>query len=243
MANSPVVFDRGHDYWDKEDTCPGRVRQTFPRISNYVECGPILDAGCSTGGTTIELAKMFPQDQVIGIDIDYRRITEARRQYDSFIKGRKMGASVQFVQADFYELDEQFQGNFYAVFAMNNLVWASRTMKDEKVHAIMESLTSALTPAGHILLSKHTDRLHLFRNLREGGEFRISDYHEVRCEKYEQPIERIIRLCCPEGELERFLNPPEPEVMTDEEFREWHERVKREVQEGLEREPHENSLE
>lgn len=103
-------------YWTCPESPEGRIKKTFGDNLPKIESGTILDLGCSDGKTTREIASIYPNSKVIGIDDNETYIQKAKR----FTKEIK---NIEFRVGDFYNLDFPAD-SVEAVFIMNNIYFA-----------------------------------------------------------------------------------------------------------------------
>jgi len=90
-------------------TCENRVSRVFENLP-VINNGLILDLGCSTGMTTRELSRFYPDSKIIGIDL--RREVIKNQSFDRIC----------YFAADGF--NPPFQDSvFDAVFCMNNLIF------------------------------------------------------------------------------------------------------------------------
>ena len=127
-----VYSDEDHNHPDTR-TRFDRVKDTFGNELDRLKIahgGRILDIGCSSGITTVELAYRFgPSIEVIGVDINQTvlgREAERAKSYYSMIdglKGVKSLGNVKFKHGDGFQMAESL-GLFDAIFIMNNLYYS-----------------------------------------------------------------------------------------------------------------------
>ncbi|HLF57099.1 MAG TPA: methyltransferase domain-containing protein [Thermoanaerobaculia bacterium] len=76
--------------------------QEVPLFRRYGLAGPIrvLDAGCGTGEITHRLAELYPEAEILGVDLLESHLEEARARY-----GARYGDRLHFAVADALELE------------------------------------------------------------------------------------------------------------------------------------------
>jgi SAM-dependent methyltransferase len=104
-----LTIENGMRYWNSKASSYGRVREDFGANLMQIN-GDILDIGCSEGETTREIADIYPDSRVIGIDRSSERIEIARKNC----------LGCEFLVADAYDLPFE-RNSFEGVFCMNNL--------------------------------------------------------------------------------------------------------------------------
>lgn len=124
----------------------GRVKKHFGDRLPEIREGVILDAGCSYGKTTLELAVLYPKCKIFGIDICGERLP---RSIHPYFKER-----VEFKQDNFYRLSEEFPDNFFSgIFVMNNLVYLSKRLSLMQHERIAHQLKNSLKEGGYLCMS------------------------------------------------------------------------------------------
>ena len=114
-----------------------RLRRVLPATQGDLD--RILDAGCGPGVFTLELAKLHPKAQVVGIDIDEAAIERNRR-----IAKEAGLANCRFEVADVEDLP--YRDEFDLVLCVDNL----EHIEDDE--AAMRSLARALAPGGRLVV-------------------------------------------------------------------------------------------
>jgi len=161
------VLDNFRGDWKGKEIKRGHL----PKISR----GKILDAGCSRGETTFEIASLYPQCRVIGIDSDPNRIASAWTLFDlrpEEFSG--MAKRIQFQVANFYKIEKHFKpSSFTGIFAMNNLSHVAREI-DLLGHVIIaKGFLNVLREGGYLCMSgaggESTATCAVFR--KRGGDF------------------------------------------------------------------------
>ncbi|KIX08891.1 uncharacterized protein Z518_03548 [Rhinocladiella mackenziei CBS 650.93] len=100
----------------------------------------ILDVGCGVGSITLDLARLVPQGQVIGIDISESDLVIAQDAADA--QGIK---NIDFKQVDAYKLLETFDENFFdIVHAHQVLLHVSEPVK------MLQQIRRVARPGGYI---------------------------------------------------------------------------------------------
>jgi 2-polyprenyl-3-methyl-5-hydroxy-6-metoxy-1,4-benzoquinol methylase len=99
----------------------------------------ILDAGCGRGVFSYQLARRFPNAQVVGVDIDEERLPINRT-----IADQAMLSNLEFRAADVSALG--FESEYDLVLSVDNL----EHLEDDE--AGLRSLVQALAPGGRLVL-------------------------------------------------------------------------------------------
>ncbi len=135
------------EYWNCTTASTKRFLQTFPRvILPRISLGKILDLGSSSGETTQEIADIYPDSSVTGIDINPKRIKKARRS--------DLNPNIEFLIADGYKMP--FSNlTFDAVFCMNNLNQAigCEMISKERLVEIANEIAIVIKPRGYLMFS------------------------------------------------------------------------------------------
>ncbi|MDP2924773.1 MAG: class I SAM-dependent methyltransferase [Nanoarchaeota archaeon] len=135
------------EYWNCNTACTKRFSETFPRsILPRISLGMILDLGCSSGQTTQHIADIYPDSAVIGIDINYKKIKEAREI--------NTNPNIEFLLADGYQMP--FSNlTFDAAFCMNNLNQAigCEMISKERIVEIANEIARVIKPRGYLMFS------------------------------------------------------------------------------------------
>ncbi|MCW2990406.1 MAG: type 11 methyltransferase, partial [Solirubrobacterales bacterium] len=102
----------------------------------------LLDCSCGIGTQAIGLARRGYR--VLGTDISLRSLQRARTEAD------RLGAEVDFAQADFRDL-EAIAGRFDVVISCDNAI--PHLLDEEEVCVALSAMRSRLRPGGLLLLS------------------------------------------------------------------------------------------
>ena len=168
-------------------TYPNRVGKTFGKDLPKIRRGRILDWGCSIGQTTIDLATLYPDATVLGIDINPRNlclsdesVSDARQGFarlgDHVIKcpGKEYKIPAGFILGDGFK--PPFPDNtFNAVFCMNNLYYLHLYRTNEHIRKQLPKIASIVKPGGYLLVSGDTNYIILRKTKGTLREHRISD--------------------------------------------------------------------
>lgn len=155
-----------YEYHSMEATSKGRVSRTFLSDLPDLNGGLILDAGCSLGLTTLELAGLYPESRIVGVDIDSRRLQAAETNNAQLLEKGRVG----LLLGDAYCLRAVFDSSvrFDAIFFMNNLLFASEWMGSAALSNILSQTRLFLKDGGYLLVS--ADRTYsIMKN--DGSEF------------------------------------------------------------------------
>ena len=114
-----------------------RLRRVLPATRG--DHRRILDAGCGRGVFTMELSKLHPASEVIGVDIDNAAVNRAQ-----LIADRAGLENCRFESGDVTQLD--FQNEFDLVLCVDNL----EHIEDDV--GAMNSLATALIPGGRLVV-------------------------------------------------------------------------------------------
>jgi SAM-dependent methyltransferase len=144
------------DYYFCCYTYKDRIAKTFGQSLPPAIAGEILDVGCSEGLTTAELAHLYPDSTVTGIDFDKHSLRIARREHAELIgEGR-----LEFMLADGYHLERHLPDRtFDAIFVMNNLYFRASELDETRLRRILDQAKQKLKPNGYLLLSGHGNYL------------------------------------------------------------------------------------
>ena len=144
----------------------GRVLNTFgAETINYLReknrNGNVLDIDSSTGVTTKEMARIFPDSHVVGIEVDPKMFGEEGKMWRETYARRYLTKESppqqnqpDFAVADGYNLP--FASNsFETVFANNNLwhVVEDDKMTPERAKEIFRDIIRTIEPGGHLCIS------------------------------------------------------------------------------------------
>lgn len=137
-----------------------RVRETFgEKLPTLRTAGVIIDVGCSRGDTTRELADIYPESFVVGVDINPQAVDIANDTH-------QQSSLLPFRRADGYRLNEFFRENSAdAIFLMNNLYQAMKKLTDERVKKILENIISVIGETGYLLIAAGSD-FYVFKILK-----------------------------------------------------------------------------
>jgi SAM-dependent methyltransferase len=94
-------------YFDREDV----LRYYYGKLIAPLNAKRILDVGCAIGEAAIIIAKMFPEAEVIGIDLSAPMLRWARREAE-----RQGVTNVKFYHRDFCDLSYWEDGSFDFVY-------------------------------------------------------------------------------------------------------------------------------
>ncbi|GAB3276224.1 SAM-dependent methyltransferase [Kineosporia babensis] len=119
------------------------VYDAMPEVSAVLESGgPMLDLGTGVGGALLTTAQLYPQLQLVGVDIVPEVIAEAERRRDQL----GLSERVQLRCADAQTLPDQ--GTFRAAY------WAQCFFPDASRTATLAMLRRALTTDGLLVLQE-----------------------------------------------------------------------------------------
>ncbi|MBI2103315.1 class I SAM-dependent methyltransferase [Candidatus Woesearchaeota archaeon] len=117
----------------------------------------ILDAGCSVGFTTNSISQRYPSAKVIGLEIDERLLSRARRYFPRLT----------FMNGDFYFPDTLFPPNYFdLIFMGNNLSLALDSLEEKNLRAIMERIKVVLKEGGSLIVYDSVDGAIITRKVR-----------------------------------------------------------------------------
>jgi len=148
----------------------GRVAETFGRNLPRIKQARILDFGCSIGWTTIELANLYPDSSVIGIDIRRYSILDALQNRD---RTKKEGIVAEFRDIlvgnhlvyrpclktpDHFFIADGFHApfkaeTFEAVFCMNNIYYIVSHAEKQLATERLNQIARLVKPGGFLLIS------------------------------------------------------------------------------------------
>jgi SAM-dependent methyltransferase len=159
---------------EKSMTSYLRVRNDFQEHTPLIKKGIILDAGCSDGATTQELAVIYPKCKIIGLEARTSLI-----KYASYQNNPKM----KFLAGNFYTLPFA-NGTLSGIFAMNNLAIVGEGHRFEGV-SFLEHLTIAdgfhrtLKQGGFLCISGNGGRAVLQKDKEDWKQIHVND--KIRC--------------------------------------------------------------
>lgn len=153
-----------------------RLRRVFQVLD--FDAASILDAGCGRGVFSYQLAKKYPDANVIGVDIDEQQLIQ-----NTNISKRLNLRNLCFKKADVSDLP--FEGEFDLVLSVDNL----EHIEDDQ--AGLNSLFLSLKPGGTLVLHvPGYERRWLVWKFRENfdvpGHYRPGYIREELCEKIER---------------------------------------------------------
>ncbi len=161
------ITDRIHsrEYHINTYSLVNRVYDTFganvlKKLKNHVRSRKILDSGCSTGLTTVEMASLFPDATIVGLDFQKRKLGKdfdlAVERYGNEDDNARedFKKRISFVQGDMYFPSFQ-RRSFKAIFMMNNFLNTMRNtnISDAQVNTIMSNVGNLLEEDGWLCLS------------------------------------------------------------------------------------------
>lgn len=114
----------------------------LPELSDALRSGRFLDVGCGVATTSLTLARIVPEAQVVGIDVIPAAVDEARR--------RAEGLGVQD-RAEFRCLDAQ---EFDAVDEFGTAFWAQPFFPEPTRARTLAAIYRALQPGGLLILQE-----------------------------------------------------------------------------------------
>ena len=129
-------------YWISDVTRYGRVRETFGASLPYLNHQSILDFGCSRGLTSVELADIYPDSRVVGIDIDTHRSPLHHPR-------------LRFVRADGYRAPFHDK-TFDTVVCMNSLYHCMPDVSDETLRQRFYEISRLVKDDGLLLFGGET---------------------------------------------------------------------------------------
>lgn len=162
---------------DNTYSTAGRVRYTFGSLLPRLDGGLVVDAGCSRGETTAELAKIYPKTHVVGVDFNVEMIAIARETFPH----------LEFREGDFYRADQLFAPGSVAMFvAMNNIWHIQESLDPEDMRWIVGNVGTTIATGGYLLVSGDREREVLQKTERgfvreEDPGFRFTRQPLVRC--------------------------------------------------------------
>lgn len=146
--------------WSSGYTMAGRVRLDFGEFESRfgngiylpkISSGLILDVGCSRGDTTLDLAYLYPDCEILGIDLDQSRIESTSTVLEEYPKFAKR---MRFQVANFYRLRKFFPpSTFTGIFAMNNISHVARNINLLGHLVIAKEFFDALKEGGYLCLA------------------------------------------------------------------------------------------
>jgi len=148
----------------------GRVAGTFGKDLPKIRQGKILDIGCSKGWTTIELANLYQDTCIIGIDIQSWSIVDALQSMDqarkegrveelhSILHGNRLAYKPGLKMPDHFLAADGFYPpfkaeTFQAVFCMNNIHYAIPRIEESLAAKRLNQIARLVKPGGFLLIS------------------------------------------------------------------------------------------
>ena len=128
-------------YHTINNTYLGRINRIFAKNLPIIKKGIILDWGCSCGHTTYDLSRMYPNCEIIGIDLD-----------ESLIKDAKLNSCASFFVMDGFTRSF-IDGSFDAVFCLNNIYYSLIHMKEELAISRLKTIGDLVKPHGFLAIS------------------------------------------------------------------------------------------
>jgi len=172
------------DYHKEDYSSRGRVKRFFGEQIPKLHSGYVLDVGCSLGHTTYDLSEIYPSCKILGIDIDEKSVSKARKSY-----GEK---NITFTAMDGYSnpLPEK---SFGAVYTMNNVFFRVVAGRIGALRGLKE-IGKLAEPEGHLFICSNSmaqENFGIFKRLMRGNSF---EPVIVKCHpKVDWAMGRIIR--------------------------------------------------
>jgi len=160
-----VSFNKSTDYHITDYSYRGRVSEVFGVQVPKLNAGYVLDVGCNRGHTTYDLSNIYPNCKILGIDIDEKFVSAARRRYQ--------GGNIAFTVMDGHS-NPLPDNSFAAVYAMHNVFYKVESGRIGALRGLKE-MGRLAEPGGHLLIcgdSKGTDNFGIFKKLMRGSSFR-----------------------------------------------------------------------
>ncbi len=132
-----------HQGWNTPRIIETKLIEEFGENLPYIDSGIILDAGCSRGLVSIEIAQYYQGCRVIGIDCEKHRIQE-----------NPDDLQIEYVVGDFYRLHQYFPREYFiAIFVMCNLTHVADDLSLLEHVLIAENFHQALMNDGFLCIS------------------------------------------------------------------------------------------
>jgi ubiquinone/menaquinone biosynthesis C-methylase UbiE len=221
LATNREKWTLPEGYHNEHQTYYGRVHMHLR--GSLVKLKPkskILDWGSSRGVTTIELANIYPDCDVTGIDV--RRFWKAFSEYlveeiaknPSYLKNylhsdlrvgyaipRQIKFPKEFISADGF--DAPFaNGTFDAVFCMNNIYYVLTQMESAKAKERLRQVTRLVKRGGYLVVSgadiSEGEVTLAVLQKQSSGEMELMRMRKPSWSGFEK-IARLTEACCKEG--------------------------------------------
>ncbi|MFA5856337.1 MAG: class I SAM-dependent methyltransferase [Candidatus Pacearchaeota archaeon] len=169
-------------YWISNSTWNGRVKETFGKLPLLPKDSRILDWGCSYGLTTQEIQKLYPDSEVVGIDINPEVIQFAEI----------LNRSPKFYREHGYRLPNQppfMDESFDMVVLMNNLTFdnVGDNISDKDYRSILQGITRLVKSKGYLSISCASQSIVLKKNQTgfdiEDSEVKLIEYKNLTQEE------------------------------------------------------------
>lgn len=221
LATNREKWTLPEGYHNEHQTYYGRVYMHLR--GSLVKLEPkskILDWGCSRGLTTIELANIYPDCELTGIDVDAFWKTFSQCLIEEIAKDpaclrnylhsdlrvgyslpREIKLPKEFITADGF--DAPFaDGAFDAVFCMNNIYYTLSQMDRAKAKQRLQQVTRLVKNDGYLVISG-ADISELEVTLavlqkQSSGEMELMRMRKPSWSGFER-IARLTEACCKEG--------------------------------------------
>jgi SAM-dependent methyltransferase len=142
---SPIEFEASvmNGYWPMNETCR-RVKFTFKENLPSILSGKILDLGCSIGLTTEEIAHIYPNCNIYGLDLNPKTIEIAKER----VKNR----NIEFIVGDGFK--QPFSAEYFnGIFCMNNLGFTFNPGEPQIFKGHLDNVLSMLKNESYLLFS------------------------------------------------------------------------------------------
>ncbi len=135
------AFDKQATEYEKAAKVQNEIGERLFERLHYLKITPryVLDLGCGTGIFTSQLKKLYPQAQVIGLDLSYAMLKQSRRK-------QKWRCKWPLINADMTSLPFN-DGVFDLVFANQTIHWSS------PLSAVIRELNRVMNLNGCLMFS------------------------------------------------------------------------------------------
>ncbi len=178
-------------YHTATTTWYGRIRDIFADALPQISGGIILDIGCSNGSTTEELADLYPQTKVIGIDINASALSTGRQTNSNSRKA-------EYLMMNGYKLGFKKQ-SFDVVFCNNNLFYAMSSLESERASDIFKEINDLIKDNGYLIVSAGDKSSRNYVIFKKSDEF--FELEKVHSDYEKHSLEKVIMAVNPKAPM------------------------------------------
>lgn len=114
-----------------------------------------LDIGCNTGKVTMEIAEKYRPKWILGMDIDNKLISIARKlieEKSESVKGSGLPSNIRFSCDNIVREDIKPRQMYDMVICMSVTKWIHLNYGDDGIRRLFSNILALLKPNGHLLL-------------------------------------------------------------------------------------------